>query len=137
MTTAALTLVSRQQLFAIRPSVVMAPLEWPAAPISFGSIRPDNGPFGVLSALSTSSMTKLMSPGWFPMSPASAPPGVSLLDNGNNGSSHHVARGRPGGQQFAVPLGRTPQPVGKDDQRVGSLTRRVWPIPTAPDTRWS
>ena len=87
MTTAALTLVSRQQLSAIRPSVVMAPLEWPAAPISFGSTRPDNGPFGVLSALSTWSMTKLMSPGWFPMSPASAPPAVSLLDRGNNGAA--------------------------------------------------
>ena len=41
----------------------MAPLEWPAAPISFGSTRPDSGPFEAAEALSTWSMTKLMSPG--------------------------------------------------------------------------
>ena len=76
MTTAALTRVSRQQLLATRPKVVMAPLEWPAAPISFRSTRPDSGPFGAAEALSTWSMMKLMSPGWFPMSPPSGPPGV-------------------------------------------------------------
>ena len=33
-------------------------------------------------------MTKVvMSPGWFPMSPPSGPPGVSLLDNGNKGAA--------------------------------------------------
>ena len=40
-------------------------------------------------------------------------------------SSHHVARGRPGSEQLAVFLRRAPQSVGKDDQRVRSLTRRV------------
>ena len=87
MTTAALTRVSRQQLLATRPKVVMAPLEWPAAPISFGSTRPDSGPFEAAEALSTWSMTKLMSPGWLAMSPPSGPPGVSLLDSGNRGAA--------------------------------------------------
>ena len=51
MTTAALTRVSRQQLLATRPRVVIAPLEWPAAPISFAvdqarqrSVRRGRGP---------------------------------------------------------------------------------------------
>ena len=36
----------------------------------------DSGLFGAAEALSTWSMMKLMSPGWFPMSPPSGPPGV-------------------------------------------------------------
>lgn len=65
----------------------MPPLEWPAAPISFGSTRPDSGPLAAADALSTWSMTKLMSPGWFPMSPPSGPPGVSLFERGNRGAA--------------------------------------------------
>ena len=53
ITIAALTRSSRQQLLATRPKVVIAPFEWPAAPISFASTRPDSGPFAALDALST------------------------------------------------------------------------------------
>ena len=44
---------------------------------------------------------------------------------GEQRSSHHVARGCPGSEQLAVLLRRAPQAMGKDDQRVGTLTRRV------------
>ena len=47
------------------------------------STRPDSGPLGAADALSTWSMTKLMSPGWFPMSPPSGPPGVPSFERGD------------------------------------------------------
>ena len=67
--------------------MVIAPFEWPAAPISLGFTRPDNGPPFAADAASTDVITKLMSPGWFERSDSSAPPGVAELVSGNVGAA--------------------------------------------------
>ena len=122
MTTAALTRASRQQLLPTSPKVVMAPLEWPAAPILVRihqarqrSVRCGRGIEHLVDDEAHVAGVQ------FSMSPPSGPPGVSSAPEPEQGGGHHIARRRHVVRSCSVILRGASKAVGENDEWVWAV----------------